>query len=227
MLACETFPLLAGGKSLVAIGYTVATTSLVVQNLRSFLVGQGLWNGNDAIDLTFTIPIGTSVWSNNKAYAAIEVLGADFPVDSVIRIVNAGLICGKGDWSPAGGAIKATRPIVVDNPGEISGGGKNVGGSGGSQGQVYVCSGSGCEDWYCGNTCYGATGGTGYGYGYSSAGSARTTGATGSPCGGSGCPVGAGGSGGTGGLAGDNGYSVSGNANITWLNTGTRNGSIT
>lgn len=237
MLACETFPLLAGGKSLLAIGYTVATTSLVVQNLRSFLIGQGVWNGTDAIDLTFTIPPGTSVWSDNKAYAAIEVLEADFPEESVIRLANAGLICGKGDWSPAGGAIKATRPIIVDNTGEISGGGANASGGGG-----YWCNGYGTcggSDYRYFGGCYGScmsgAGAMGYGYGASSAGSPRTIGANGACCGGGvtdcggssgSCTCCGGGAGGVGGLAGSGGYSISGNSFITWVATGTRNGSI-
>jgi hypothetical protein len=225
MLACEVLPLLAGGKALVAISYTVATTSLVVQNLRSFLVGQGLWNGTDAIDLTVTIPSGKSVWSNNKANAAIEVLAADFSEESIIRIVNAGLISGKGDWSPAGGALKATRPVIVDNTGAINGGGYNASGQ-----AQRMCPGGnndndGDDACGCCRECYSpGSGGTGYGYSYSSAGSAATVGA--SSCAGCDCLTCCA-SGGSGGGPGNNGYCVSGNANITWIHTGTRNGAIT
>jgi len=240
MLAGEAFSLLAGGKPLVAISYTVATTSLVVQNLRSFLIGQGLWNGTDAIDLTFTIPSGKSVWSNNKTYAAIEILAADFPADSVITIVNAGLICGKGDWATAGGALKATRAVSITNTGTIAGGGYNAAGAGGNYcgGAIWV-QGANDNPSGCYSGCTSGAGGTGYGYGYSSAGSPNTNGGSGSSCGGTSydcttgdsaqtcyCTVCPGGGGGTGGGAGTSGYAVSGNSFISWASTGTRYGSI-
>lgn len=215
-----------GQRGLKKVLHTIAGSAVVVKNLRAYLIAQGVWDGVKPIDLTLAIT--GSVWSNDKAVAAITILAADFPSAMKIRINNSGLICGKGDWGPAGGALKVTRPVIITNTGSINGGGYHASGGGGG-GCMYdgndndgdsTC---GCCMWQCCATA----GGTGYGYGYSYADQPRTIGGSGNGCYSvDGCGSRSGGAGGVGGGPGSSGYAVSGNALITWINTGTRNGSI-
>lgn len=227
-----------GIRGLKKVLHAIAGSSVVVKNLRAYLIAQAVWDGVKPIDLTLSIT--GSVWSNDRAVAAIHILAADFPAAMKIRIDNAGLICGKGDWSPAGGALSTNRPIMVSNTGSINGGGYNAAGAGGNtcSGVVYNY-GSGDYGGGCDGSCTSGAGGTGYGYGYSYAGSPASYGGTGSSCGGtcwqygcgdytceSCCPTCGGGGGGSGGGAGSNGYAVNGNAFIIWGASGTRNGAI-
>jgi hypothetical protein len=199
-------------------------------NLASALTAAG-WNGTSVVDVVVTIPAGRKVWSSAKTTPAFFV-PASIPAGSIIRIDNAGLICGKGDWSPAGDALNVERACTVNNTGTINGGGYNQNGGPGSGG------GQNCQEWsdsgpdggavYCNyGPCSPNSGSPGYGYGYSSAGSAATTGAGGgNPCSQYCCP-GSGGPGGVGGGPGSSGKAVVGNALISWIATGTRNGAIT
>jgi hypothetical protein len=209
------------------LAYAISGTSIVVKNLRTFLLANTDWDGVQARD--FVITISGSVWSNDKSFAAMEILAADFPTLSTIIINNNGLISGKGDSSPAGGAMKVTRLVTVNNVGAINGGGRHVGGSGG--GVCINLNNNNADDQECTcciELCCPGSGGTGLGYGYSSAGSSRTVGSHGADCISSeGCGTSLGGAGGVGGDAGNDGYCINGNNYITWLATGTRNGSIT
>ncbi len=238
-MALFTQPNQHGVKGLKKVLYTIAGSSVVVKNLRAYLIAQGVWDGVKPIDLTITIT--GSVWSNDKAVAAIAILAADFPTAMKIRLDNAGLICGKGDWPPAGGALFTNRPIIVTNTGNINGGGYNAAGAGGNTcSGVAFFPGSGETPPSCGSECSSGAGSTGYGYGFSSAASPASYGGAGSICGGSAylcncgeyncdtcyCVTCPGGGGGIGGGAGSGGYAVSGNAFITWVATGTRNGAI-
>ncbi|MBE0531717.1 MAG: hypothetical protein IH626_12880 [Rhodospirillales bacterium] len=225
-MALCTNPNQHGIKGLKKVLHTIAGSSVQVKNLRAYLIAQGVWDGVTPID--FTLAITGSVWSNDKAVAAITVLAADFPASMKIRINNSGLICGKGDWSPAGGALKVTRPVIIANTGSINGGGYHASGGGGGWTGALCGQDSGDSSCSCCNCiCTTTAGSMGYGYGYSYADQPRTIGAAGSGCySADGCPSSGGGAGGVGGNPGSSGYSVSGNAFITWINTGARNGSI-
>lgn len=157
--------------------------------------------------------------------------------------------------SSAGPALRALRQISVNNLGTIGGGGGG-GGGGGSQfasvmtgpysSDTYAEGGGGGGGGRSGSTSSsGAAGGTASGCTFnfaggvggsgttSSAGTGGTRGGTGGGVGGAGGGWGATGSAGgtsgsgrTGGAGGSGGAAVAGNANITWISTGTRLGTI-
>lgn len=202
-------------------------------NLATALTAAG-WNGTSPVDVTVTIPADRKVWSSVKTTPAFLVPAA-IPAGSRIRVVNAGLICGKGDYGPAGDALKVERACTVDNLGSINGGGLRQNGFAGTSGYyAYWQTGGGTDDGGqsgCDAPCQGGTGGVGYGYGDISAGSAATMGATGATGWGGydqgyGCPGCPGGAGGVGGGPGTSGKAVVGNALINWIATGTRNGAL-
>jgi len=229
-VALFTQPNQHGQRGLKKVLHTIAGSSVQVKNLRTYLLAQGVWDGVKPIDLTLNIT--GSVWSNDKVLPAIQVLAADFPGPMKIRIDNSGLICGKGDWPPAGGALSTSRPIIVNNTGSLNGGGYNAAGAGGNTcSQVYYIDPGGDGTAQCAGDCTSGAGGTGYGYGNFSSGSLASVGANGAGCGegntqGHNCYYCPGGGGGSGGGAGSSGYAVNGNAFITWVAAGTRNGAI-
>ncbi len=213
---------------------TISGSSVLAGNLSAWVLANSDWDGVTVEELTVTIT--GSAWSNNSSIPALTV-DTGFPVESEIILVVApgALICGNGAGS--GGALKVERACTIDNQGSINGGGYNAGGSAGTTGP---CRCVNC-DTDCGSCLAqngtGTSGGTGYGYGNSSAGSAKTNGAAGSSAANYACPYGCakpvsvnysscpGGAGGVGGDAGS-GYSVSGDAFVSWTNTGSRAGSV-
>ena len=204
----------------------ISGSSVQVKTLSTWLQANSDWDGVTVEELTINIS-GGSVWSNSKATPAF-IADAGFPAETTIRVnVAAGVyLCGKGDWSPAGTGFKAERPVTVDNLGTIEGGGRHASGSGG----VYCGNGSYYTEgeWRCDGWCTSSSGTAGYGANRDYANQSQTNGTTGAACGTSGgcsgCP---GGAPGYGGAAGTDGKAVEGDAFITWISTGTRNGAIT
>lgn len=193
-------------------------------DLAEFATSFG-WDGVTTVNATITINSGIVVYSDTTATAAFTV-PENIPAGSTINIINNGYIVGMGGRGgigattlplAGGAAMRIAAACSITNNGTIGGGG------GGGGGGVYSS-----------RSQYGGGGGR-TGRVNSPGGSAQT--ASGSP--GTFAAAGAGtaygGSGGNWGAAGVNGYSkpgaaggaaVIGNANVTWLATGTRMGAL-
>jgi len=221
-------------------------------NLRTLAVSAG-WN--QSVKVVATIGSGIQISSTSTGTPALTIDGS-FPAGVELIntgvIVGRGGTGGNGGPTAAGfdglvgnnggGALSVSVAVTVNNAsGTISGGGGGGGGgSGGFFGKGYSGGGGGG-----GGGGFG-TGGSGGNFGSpSSPGSSGATGGQlsggggggaggGSPAGGAG---GAGGSNaasgasgnssiGAGGGGGSGGFAISGNSNITYINTGTRHGSI-
>lgn len=222
--------------------FTISSNTADV-NLRTAALAAG-WNGSAV--LYATIASGVVVYSTSTSNAALTVSGS-FP--NGVYLTNSGTILGKGgDGGNGGGYSSANTPgtaggtgmtvssaISITNNGRISGGG-----GGGAGGPVY-------EDGLSGYTYGGGGGGGGIGNsnagvggtapnGNGSAGTAGTL--TSAGAGGEGflgIDYQRGGNGGTYGTAGESkagasggaaGACLTGNSYITWVATGTRNGTI-
>lgn len=229
------------GKS-NTFSFTISSNTADV-NLRTAALAAG-WNGSAV--LYATIASGVVVYSTSTSNAALTVSGS-FP--NGVYLTNSGTILGKGgDGGNGGGYSSANTPgtaggtgmtvssaISITNNGRISGGG-----GGGAGGPVY-------EDGLSGYTYGGGGGGGGIGNsnagvggtapnGNGSAGTAGTL--TSAGAGGEGflgIDYQRGGNGGTYGTAGESkagasggaaGACLTGNSYITWVATGTRNGTI-
>lgn len=213
------------------------------------------WDGSTPINVIIRIVTGQKLSSTATGTPAliIDVL----PADSKVFLINDGEITGKGGAPAANGgpALQVDTQvgntiIAVDNlNGEINGGGGggSTGGTGapGSQGVGTTVVIKACEQCFANGGAGGAggAGGSGYGPNAQTAGAAGEPGLPGACCGGDadcvqgcGTPGGTGGTGasgggkgqeGVGGGGGSPGNSINGNANITWINFGVRNGPIT
>lgn len=222
-------------------------------NLRAAAVTAG-WNQTDPLLATVTINSGVYVGSTAVGTYAFDT-GVTFPGGSALAVVNNGFIVGRGgnggteSTGQAGGpALRAQAAVSVTNNGTIGGGGGG-GGSGGPESYDYVIDGGGNGGG--GGAGYnGGTGGGGGNSGATASSGTKTAGGAGVGAnssgegeGGGGTGGGLGSAGGTGstgtdrdwegmprhtpGLAGGaGGAAVVGNSNITWLNTGTRLGSV-
>jgi hypothetical protein len=205
-------------------------------------------------DMTLTINSGVTVYSTSTGSYALQV-DTSWTTGDTVTIVNNGTILGCGGnggsggtysagspGSAAGPALLVQRALTMNNLNRIAGGG----GGGGGGGFYNYPSGPKISEAYGGG---GGGGGVGAG-----AGGPRGTGATPGTAGGGGSLSGAGsggagapgpeGFGGPGGSFGSSGtpgdatpnagagsggaagVCISGNSNITYTNTGTRNGSI-
>jgi hypothetical protein len=143
-----------------------------------------------------------------------------------------------GAGGAGGPAFQTTVPIEVDNRGTFRGG-KGGGGGGGGGGGSFIFDGADPPIGHIGTGGAGGTNGGGGSPGSSEAGATGGTGGTGGvpgsyggagtngTSGGSGSGGSSNGSGGSFGGGGAGGAAVTGNANITWINTGTRLGAIT
>ena len=185
-------------------------------------------------NVAVTIAPGVQVYSSTTARPGLRVNLAEFPNSCRIVLINRGKICGRGGASGAAGG-KALQvwggsgaTLAINNRGEINGGG-----GGGKRGSSTSCryrvpdgKSTSCSGPV--TTCAGGAGGTGYGPNAATSGSRGQslscpgcrgcTGRSGSAGGGKGQR--GGGSGGSAGAA------VTGNANIRWTRTGTRNGTV-
>jgi hypothetical protein len=218
-------------------------------NLRTLAVNAG-WNQSSKV--VATINSGVTIYSTSTGTPALTINGS-FP--GGVQLTNNGVILGRGGnggtgagqipeygnatAGAAGGlALSVSVAVSINNANRIAGGGG--GGGGGGRSSVFVAKQG---------TYYAAGGGGGGGIGNGSGGS----GGTGSPAGGTGgsgtlTSAGSGGAGannspaigGTGGAGGSYGAAgaastggsgaaggcITGNGNITWIATGTRNGGI-
>jgi len=202
-------------------------------------------------DMTLTINPSIYVSSGSTGSYALTV-DTSWTTGDTVTIVNNGIIIGRGGnggpgssnftqfgtaGSPAGPALLVQRAASINNLNRIAGGG---GGGGGANYTAYTSGktlifvnggggGGGIGESSGGS---GQNGGVpGSGGTLTSAGSGGPTftanpGGTGGSYGAEGSRGGANGSGGSGPAGGAGGAAVVGNSNITWINTGTRNGSI-
>lgn len=227
---------------LVKTGFVFSeTVSADVTNydLRTRAVAAG-WDGAAPLAATVTIASGIVVSSNATSTPGFDCGLTAYPAGSSLALANAGYILGMGGAAPTTGAglpggtafrTIASLPVSLNNSGGVIGGGGGGGGSNGSSsfgggGRTGRTNSAGGPS---GNPGTFAKGGNGFG---GAGGEGGTTGAGGNYTGdyGSG---GGGGWGAAGGAAygskagGAGGAAVVGNSYITWINTGTRYGSIT
>lgn len=193
------------------------------------------WDGVSPAKITCTINAGVTISSTSTGTPAFAT--GTFPAGCVVTLINNGTIIGRGGagghgsgWGNGGAGgtgLSVTNAISVNNAGAINGGGG--GGGGGSPG--YAAGGGGGGGAGPGAATGGGGGGSAWvetnpdnGAGYWSIGG---TGGSGGAAGANG-GTGAASSDGYGlyGYGGAAGAAVSGNANITWLATGTRLGPI-
>lgn len=222
-------------------------------NLRSAAIAAG-WDGTTTLIATVTINSGVTVYSTSTGTPAFQT-GSPFPSGSSLSLVNNGTILGKGGNGGAGGGsslptggssggpgLTASAAISITNNNRIAGGGGGGGGggfqnyeqsenlfrSGGGGGGGGIGSGAGGSRG-TGVASPGSDGGSGT---LTSPGGGGSGGANGGGAGGSGGSYGAAGSSGTSTSSvtaaggGSAGAAVTGNSNITWVATGTRNGAI-
>ena len=84
-----------------------------IQNLNIYntVIAAG-WPGTPTV--TYTIPAGTYIWSDDRTLAALTT-GGPFP--GGLTIVNNGYIMGKGGKGGFGGTYNGSGPFVAGNPG--------------------------------------------------------------------------------------------------------------
>ena len=194
----------------VDTSWAAGDTVTVVNN--GFIVGRG-GNGGAGVSI-----IGPRTFSGGSAGSAG---GLAFRAQRGVSVNNAGTIGGGGGGGGGGGARAGSTgepPQSVNEPGSGGGGGRG-GSSGGAGGTLYT--GGAASAGGAGTlTAAGAGGNTGFfGGAGGGLGAAGGTGqgahSVGEIRGASGLP------------GGSAGAAVSGNANITWITTGTRLGAIT
>ena len=150
-----TFPVLlvgAFGQELLAISWTIpdGTTNYDEAAWRADAIAAG-WDEQSPAAFTATVEASSVIGATSTAVPAFETGATALPATSVFKIVNKGLILGRGgngvaganasgagtdaDGNPGltgGPAIRAQIPIVIDNADGIIGGGGGSGGSGAS-----------------------------------------------------------------------------------------------
>lgn len=203
------------------------------------------WDGVAPLDAEVTVSSGIVLSANSTSQYGFDT-GSGFPVGTTLKLIMPGYVCGMGgaggaystgsNGFPGGPALRAQHAISIDaSGGVIAGGGGGGGGSdyyaaGGGGGRSGRTNSSGGADTYPGASGTFSSGGKGGAYSGGAAGGTTGPGANGSKGGGGG---GWGASGGTGydsptpNAGGAGGAAVVGNSYITWINTGTRYGSIT
>jgi len=195
------------------------------------------WDGVVPLDAEVTVASGIVLSANSTSLYGFDT-GSGFPVGTSLKLIMPGYVCGMGGaggatntaGSNGGPALRAQHAITIDALGGVTagggggGGGSPYGGGGGGRtGRIDSAGGTGSFAGAAGTFSSGGAGGFGGGAG-------GTTGPGGAgdfaKCGGGG---GWGASGGTAGsnAGGTGGAAVVGNSYITWINTGTRYGSIT
>lgn len=197
------------------------------------------WDGVAPLDAIVTVGSGIVLSANSTSAYGFDT-GSGFPVGTSLKLIMPGYVCGMGGdgganavGSNGGPALRAQHAITIDAlGGSIGGGGGGggggsfgVGGGGGRTGRTNSAGGGGAFPGAAGTFASGGNGGNGGGLG----GTNGQGGHGGSSAGGGGGGWGAaGGMGNNGQFAGGTGgAAVVGNANIVWINTGTRYGAIT
>lgn len=239
-----------GKSNRVAINLTISANQLNYVLNTAKVSGLGYVAGNS--DITVTINSGIYVYSNSTGTAGMRV-DTSWSAGDTITIINNGIIHGMGgnggsggygstggSGSAGGNALTVQRAVSINNgSGVIAGGGGGGGGGGGyysfcpCTGPLYASGGGGGGGRTGLTNSSGGGGhvpgspGTSSGPGGGGSGGDRSgSGGSGGARGSSGA-TGQGGSSGGGGAGGGGGSAVSGNSNITWIATGTRNGAIT
>lgn len=206
------------------------------------------WDGVQPLDAVVTVASGIVLSANSTSLYGFDT-GSGFPVGTSLKLIMPGYVCGMGgagglgsNGSNGGPALRAQYAITIDAlGGTLAGGGgggggfAGAGGGGGRSGRTNSAGGASSPAGFPGTF---ASGGNAASVG--TPGTGGTTNA-GTPGGGDGFNSGGGGGGGwgaSGGAArssigevfytgGAGGAAVVGNSYITWINTGTRYGSIT
>lgn len=208
------------------IPFNFNLTSGTDVNLRTRAISAG-WDGSSP--LVATIPNGNTLQASSTGVYACSVSGA-FP--NGVKLINNGVIIGRGGDGGAGGAVAAgsagysagpalfvNNTISIDNAnGRISAGGGGGRGGAGSGGKNPLRGGGGGGG--IGISIGGASGGTPAGSGV-----AGTLTAAGAGGGGSGGAGGAGGTYGTASSGNTNNY-LNGSAFVNWIAFGLRNGTF-
>lgn len=213
-------------------------------NLRARAVAAG-WDQVVPLIATTIINSGIVLSADSISQYGFDT-GTTFPAGTTLALVNNGFVIGMGGegglgragGSMGGPALRAQAALSVTNNGTIGGGGGG-GGGGVSSGYDYIYGGGGRSGRTNSSASGAAQAGTFTKGGNSSSGATGGTTAAGasyfSSAGGAGGGGGWGADGGTGydytakttRSGGAGGAAVVGNANITWINTGTRYGAIT
>jgi YD repeat-containing protein len=220
-------------------------------NLRTAAVAAG-WDQVKPLKATVTINNAVVVSSNSTSAAAFDT-GVSFPNESTLILNNSGgYIIGMGgagggydsNGTAGGAALRVQYAISVSNTGTIGGGGGGGGGGGsGNEAGSWGAFGGGGGGGRAGNTnsAGGASPSDGFNGRPGGAGTFSSAGGGGSAIGDDYEWAGAGGGGGGWGAAGGSGSegeegpgasggaggaAVVGNANVTWVVTGTRLGAL-
>jgi len=202
--------------------------------LRNAAITAG-WDGIVPLDAEVTVASGIVLSANSTSLYGFDT-GTGFPAGTTLKLIMPGYVCGMGgaggavytSGSNGGPALRAQYAIGIDAAGGVIGGGGGGGGGsgesgGGGGGRSGRTNAAGADGGASGTFSSGGSGGGGGGAG-------GTTGPGGAGSGGGGGGGGGwGASGGTAGcyVGGTGGAAVVGNSYITWINTGTRYGSIT
>ena len=196
----------------------VITSDVTNYNLRARAVAAG-WDQVVPLVATTTVNSGIVLSADSTGQYAFDT-GVTFPAGTTLALINNGFVIGMGGaggamytaGSNGGPALRAQYAIGIDAAGGVIGGGGGGGGSnkggggGGRSGRTDAAGGTGAPNGANGTFSSGGSGGMGAGAGGDWGASGGTAGSY---------------AGGTGGAA------VVGNSYITWINTGTRYGSIT
>lgn len=201
--------------------------------LRNAAITAG-WDGIVPLDAEVTVSSGIVLSADSTGQYAFDT-GVTFPAGTTLALINNGFVIGMGGaggaaytaGSNGGPALRAQYAIGIDAAGGVIGGGGGGGGgdkSGGGGGRSGRTDAAGASGGASGTFSSGGSGGSGGG-----AGGTTGPGGAGSPGVSGGGGGGWGASGGTTGIyaGGTGGAAVVGNSYITWINTGTRYGSIT
>lgn len=243
------------GKANAFVVNVTLSSDTAEYNMKSAAIAAG-WNQTDVLDMTVTINSGVSVYANSTSNVAFVTgstfpTGTSLKLINNGTIVGRGGNGGNGGYSntasggngSSGGAgLTASYALRITNNNIIAGGG---GGGGGGAGYTIYNTGTKNYVPYGGS---GGGGGIGISSGGASGGSSGVAGGNGtltaagnggssSASGGNGGGFGAAGSSGSsagasqnsspgGGGAGGNCTTSGSNANITWIATGTRYGTI-
>lgn len=204
--------------------------------LRNAAITAG-WDGIVPLDAEVTVASGIVLSANSTGQYAFDT-GVTFPAGTTLALINNGFVIGMGGaggaaytaGSNGGPALRAQYAIGIDAAGGVigggggGGGGSKGGGGGGRSGRTDAAGGVGTGNGTSGTFSSGGSGGNSGGAGGTTdPGGDGIAGVSGGGGGGWGASGGTTGpyAGGTGGAA------VVGNSYITWINTGTRYGSIT
>ena len=210
------------------------------------------WDGVVPLDAIVTVSSGIVLSANSTSQYGFDT-GATFPEGTVLTLTCQGYICGMGGAGgsggangsgkgivglPGGAALRAQYAISIDALGGTIAGGGGGGGRGTGSSAAGGGGRSGRTNSSGGNAGTFSSGGNGASGGGGAGGSGGTTSVGGNGASAAGSEGGGGGGGwGASGGDGDNtvptsvggagGAAVVGNSYITWINTGTRYGSIT